>query len=75
VSIQKLPLPSREGVGGRGNVFTTQWNSSLFHPHPNPPPSRGREFGAFLDGHYLELRVVGAAFSRDFFGLKINNKS
>jgi hypothetical protein len=32
--LTSFPLPSWEGVRGRGNCN---------HPHPNPPPSRGRE--------------------------------
>jgi len=31
-----FPLPWWEGVRGRGKMSC--------HPHPNPPPSRGREF-------------------------------
>jgi hypothetical protein len=33
--IKIFPLPLREGMKGRG--------TRLNHPHPNPPPSRGRD--------------------------------
>jgi hypothetical protein len=41
-----LPLPWREGIKGRGKI--TAGRHRLFHPHPNPHPSRGREFGNFF---------------------------
>jgi hypothetical protein len=40
-----FPLIWWEGIKGRGKI--TGWRCKLFHPHPNPPPSRGREFWTF----------------------------
>ena len=36
------PLPSREGVRGRGKT-NTEFSGGISHPYPAPPPSRGRE--------------------------------
>ena len=37
--LYKYPLPSREGIKGRGMP-------SGFHPHPHPPPSKGEGTGS-----------------------------
>jgi hypothetical protein len=41
--IKIIPLPWREEVRGRGKFFAA-FPDDTFHPDPNPPPSRGREF-------------------------------
>jgi len=40
-------LPWWEGTKGRGKI--TGRRCYLFHPHPNHPPSRGREFWTFYE--------------------------
>jgi hypothetical protein len=40
-----FPLPSREGVRGRGmseTEYDAVFTGDISHPHPIPPPSRGR---------------------------------
>jgi hypothetical protein len=43
-SIKIFPLPWWEGIKGRGKIM----EELRFHPHPNPPPSRGRIFLLFM---------------------------
>jgi hypothetical protein len=36
------------GGWGRGCKATCQICTGSYHPHPSPPPSRGREFGSWI---------------------------
>jgi hypothetical protein len=42
VFIWKLPLPPTGEGGVREMIMKWSEISTLYHPHPNPPPSRGR---------------------------------
>jgi hypothetical protein len=42
---------------GRGNIF--EETDGIFHPHLNPPPSRGRRFFSFpLRGGKVRMGVI-----------------
>ena len=43
----RFSLPWWEGIKGRGKI--TFMNTVTYHPHPNPPPSRGRRFRTFYE--------------------------
>ena len=43
----RFSLPWWEGIKGRGGI--TFSNTVTYHPHPNPPPSRGRRFRTFYE--------------------------
>jgi len=59
VSIREPPLPWRERVGVRGIKMEGLDIPSHYHPHPCPPPSRGRENTEFPDEN--ELMNLGNA--------------
>ncbi|MBW6486604.1 MAG: hypothetical protein K0B01_10705 [Syntrophobacterales bacterium] len=42
--------------GDEGEGKRTDGNTVAYHPHPNPPPSRGREVGTFYEA--VKLRFV-----------------
>jgi hypothetical protein len=39
-----LSPPLAGGDKGEGEMISNCKDNNYFHPHPNPPPSRGREF-------------------------------
>ena len=44
----KFPLPLAGGNKREGGIIFM--NTVSYRPHPNPPPSRGREFWTFDEG-------------------------
>ena len=53
-------LPWREGIKGRGEI--TLSDTATYHPHPNPPPSRGRRFWTFYEGIKLTVFLIFMTF-------------
>jgi hypothetical protein len=47
-----------QGIGNRDSNYYSERKSSSIHPHPSPPPSRGREF---KEGITFLLRVIALA--------------
>jgi hypothetical protein len=43
----KFSPPLAGGDEGEGKI--TYGNTFTYHPHPNPPPSRGRRFWTFYE--------------------------
>jgi len=43
----KSPFSPPPAGGDEGEGKKTLLNPATYHPHPNPPPSRGREFLTF----------------------------
>ncbi|MBU2055086.1 MAG: hypothetical protein KJ936_05675 [Proteobacteria bacterium] len=43
----KISPPPAGGDEGEGEI--TYGNTVTYHPHPNPPPSRGRRFRTFYE--------------------------
>jgi hypothetical protein len=44
----KFSPPQAGGDEGEGEI--TRQYTAAYHPHPDPPPLRGREFVAFYEG-------------------------
>jgi len=57
-----FPLPWLAG-GDEGEGERTDGNTVAYHPHPNPPPSRGRKVGTFYEGVKINSYYLVAADS------------
>jgi hypothetical protein len=55
------PSPCGRGPGGGGSIFAV-FPEATFHPHPNPPPSRGREFNFEIGSNKKKLTAKNAKF-------------
>jgi hypothetical protein len=53
----KSPFPPPLAGGDEGEGENTLLNPAIYHPHPNPPPSRGREFSTFYKGVIFSLII------------------
>jgi hypothetical protein len=52
VKSELSPPPGGRGLRGGG---ITYGNADIYHPHPNPPPSREREFQTFYEFVNIEI--------------------